>query len=256
MPKRILYVKPSAYSSLNGEVKAYLEKYADEGTIINVVSMPKGPKHLEYLFYQDMALQEIFHAVKKAELSGYEAAIIGCFDDPGLHTSREICDKMFVIGPGESAMQIAVTLGEKFSIIVGRDKLIPQMMLNVRRLGYEHKLASFRSIGISVPDLQRDHSLTAGKIRDEVRRAISEDKAEVVILGCTMEFGFFEDLQNEFGVPVLDVALCGLKYAEFMVSLGQKTKWFTSKIAMYASPPKEEILDWNIPRDYAQEDIW
>lgn len=256
MTKKILYIKPSAYDTMNKEIKEYLEKYKEEKTIVDVVSMPRGPKHLEYLYYQSIAYHEILKAVKTAEKIGHDAAIIGCFDDPALYAAREICESMFVVGPAEASMQLASTLGNSFSIIVGRDKWISRMLDNVRRYGYADKLASFRSLGLGVLQFQKDPQLTAGRIREEAKKAVEHDKAEVVLLGCTMEYGFFEELQNEIGVPVIDVMLAGLKHAEYLVGIKQKLNWYTSKVLSYASPPAEEIHEWNIPRDYALGDIW
>lgn len=256
MGKKILYIKPSAYDTMNAEIKQYLEKYKDSGTEVDVVSMPRGPKHLEYLYYQSIAYHEILKAVKKAEKDGYNAAVIGCFDDPALYAAREICESMFVTGPGEAAMQIASTLGGSFSVIVGRDKWIPQMHENVRKYGFSEKLASFRSLGLGVLDFHADPALTAKRMREEIQKAIKEDKAEVILLGCTMEFGFFEELQEEFGVPVIDVMLAAFKHAEFLTGLKQRMNWFTSKTLTYASPPADEIREWNIPADYNLGGIW
>jgi len=256
MAKKILYIKPAAYDTINADIKQYLEKYKDDGTEVDVLSMPRGPKHLEYLYYQSIAYHEILKAVKKAEKEGYDAAIIGCFDDPALYPAREICETMFVTGPAESAMQLATTLGGSFSIIVGRDKWISQMRENVRKYGFADKLASFRSLGLGVLEFHADPALTVKRMREEIQKAVKEDKAEVIILGCTMEFGFFEQLQVEFGVPVIDVMLASFKHAEFLVGIKQKMNWFTSKALTFASPPAEEIRKWNIPVDYNLGDIW
>jgi len=122
-------------------------------------------------------------------------------------------------------MQLAATLGGSFSIIVGRDKWIPQMHENVRKYGFTDKLASFRSLGLGVLEFHAEPDLTAKRMREEIQKAVKEDKAEVIVLGCTMEFGFFEELQSEFDVPVIDV-------------------------------PAKEIREWNIPADYNLGDIW
>ncbi len=256
MTKKILYIKPSAYDTMNAEIKKYLEKYKGDKTEVDVVSMPRGPKHLEYLYYQSIAYHEILKSIKKAEKDGYDAAVIGCFDDPALYVAREICKTMFVTAPGEAAMQIASTLGGSFSIIVGRDKWIPQMRDNVRKYGHIERLASFRSLGLGVLEFQADPIKTAKRMREEIQKAIEKDKAEVILLGCTMEFGFFKELQKEFGVPVIDVMLAAFKHAEFLAELKQNMGWFTSKILTYAPPPAEEIRQWNIPKDYGLGDIW
>ncbi len=256
MTKRILYIKPTHYAAANGEIRDYLGKYCDLDSQVDVICMPRGPQHLEYLYYQSIAQLEILKAVKKAEKHGYDGAIIGCFDDPGLYEAREICETMCVAGPGEAAMGIASMLGYRFSIIVGREKWIPQIRDNVRKYGYMGRLASCVSLDMGVPDLQRNHAETSRRMRNACKKAVMEDKAEVVILGCTMKFGFFDELQKEFKIPVLDAMICGLKQAEYLADLKQKTGWYTSKTGAFATPPKEEIKEWNLEKDYDLGDIW
>lgn len=97
--------------------------------------------------------------MKSAEKEGYDAAVIGCFYDPGLMEAREILDKMVVTAPAEASMHIAATMGHKFSIIVGRNKWIPQMMENVVNCGLKDKFASFKSVGLGVCDFHKDEKL-------------------------------------------------------------------------------------------------
>lgn len=256
MAKRILYIKPSNYAAVNEEIKVYLNKYCDKDSRVDVICMPRGPKHLEYLYYQSIAQLEIQKAVKLAEKQGYDAAVIGCFDDPGLYVAREICETMCVAGPGEASMGIASMLGSRFSVIVGRDKWIPQILSNARIYGYSERLASCQSLNLGVLDFQLSHAETHKRMKLACKKALEEDKAEVIILGCTMEFGFFEELQSEFKVPILDSMICGLKQAEFLAGLNKQAGWYTSKAGAFATPPREEIIDWKLPQDYDLGDIW
>lgn len=254
--KKILYIKPSAYSNLNGVIEEYLNKYKDEDTEIDVINPPRGPKHLTYLYYQALASHELLKIIRRADLDGYDAAIIGCFDDPVLYEAREMCDRMVVAAPAEASLHIAATLGDSFSIIVGQDKWVPHMRNNVRKYGFAEKLASFRIVGLGVPEFHADEAYTAGRMRQEIAEAIAEDKAETIILGCTMEFGFFEELQREFKVPIIDSMLAALKYAEMLVGIKQKMNWYTSKRGLYASPNPEELKEWNIEKDYDLPGLW
>jgi allantoin racemase len=256
MIKKIRYIKPSAYDALNTDIKTYLDNYSGSDTVVEVVSMPRGPKNLEYVYYQVLASQEILKAVKQAEKDGCDAAIIGCFDDPALIAAREISEKMLIIGPGESSMQLAATLGGKFSIIIGHDKWAPQIMDNVHRYGFINKLASFRTLNLGVNQLHQDEALTEQRIREGIKKAITDDKAEVIVLGCTMGFGFYKEMQKEFCLPIIDVMLSALKHAEMLVEMKQKMGWFTSKVCTYASPPLSEIHEWNLPADYDMTSIW
>ncbi|MFW6304391.1 MAG: aspartate/glutamate racemase family protein, partial [Candidatus Saliniplasma sp.] len=187
---------------------------------------------------------------KESDEEGIDAAIIGCFYDPGLETAREISENMVIVGPAESSMNIASTYGHKFSIIVGRKKWIPQMENNVVKYGYKDRLASFRSLGLGVLDFHEDTDNTSQIIKEEAKKAVEEDNAEVIILGCTRQFGFYKELQDEIGVPVIDTILAPFKYAELSADLKNRFGWKQSKVGGYESPPKEEIDLWNLSEEY------
>jgi len=50
-----------------------------------------------------------------------------------------------------------------------------------------------------VVDFQADAATTLTKLREKAREAVEGDGAEVVILGCTMQFGFYVELQEHLG---------------------------------------------------------
>lgn len=231
--------------------------YLDPATVIDSPGPAgRGPGHLEYHFYQALIMVDMLRSVKQAEREGYDGAVIGCFYDPGLRESREIVESMVVTAPAESAMHIASTLGSRFSIIVGREKWIPRMHENVVNYGFRDRLASFRSVGLGVPDFHQDEQLALDRIRQAAAAAVREDRAEVIILGCTMQYGFFETLQAELGVPVIDAAVAAVKYAEFLVRLKRCSGWSHSKQGDYESPPRDEIKAWGLEKDYGLGTLW
>lgn len=84
-----------------------------------------GRGHLEYYSYGPLVVSKLLKIIKEAEKENFDGAIIGCFYDPGLREAREIAEKLVVTAPAEASMHIAATLGQRFSIIVGRTKWIP-----------------------------------------------------------------------------------------------------------------------------------
>lgn len=250
MSKKILFLKAVAYDDLNGKIKEYLSEYKDEDTELQVVNIPKGPKHLENQYYQVIAGNSILKEILRAKKTGFEAVVMSCFDDPFLYPAREICGDMVITAPGEASMYLAAMLGYRFSIIVGRDKWIPQMQENVYKYGLRKKLASFRSIDMGVLDFHADEQATIARLKEEIRLAIEKDRAEVIILGCSMQFGFYKELQREFKVPVIDSMIAGLKHAEYLVDLKEKTGWGYSRIGMYESPSEKEMREWNLEKDF------
>ena len=253
---KVLWINPVGTDLFDRPIAEFLEGAKAPGTEIDVVSLPRGPMHLEYHYYEALILADTLHEVRRAEVEGYDAAVIGCFYDPGLREAREIAERLVVTAPAESAMHIAATLGHSFSIIVGRKKWIPKMHENVVKYGFAEHLASFKSVDLGVYDFQKDKAETARRLREAAKEAVEKDRAEVIILGCTIEFGFYQELQEELGVPVIDAVIAPLKYAEFLVELRERFGWSTSKVYGYQSPPPAEIRDWGLEEQYGTRGLW
>lgn len=250
---RILYVAPLRTSGqMNSEHMAATLKPENS---LSALGFTRGPRHLEYHYYETLVLPDLLHTIVEAERQGYDAVAIGCFYDLGLQEGRELATRLIVTAPCESSVHLAATLGHTFSIIVGRRKWIPQMHDTVIRYGLGSRLASFRTIDLGVPEYHQDEEETAKRFYEAGRRAIEEDGAEVIVLGCTASSGFYAKLQERLGVPVIDSALAAIKYAEYLVDLRDSFGWSHSKLGGYESPPEEEITGWGLRQQYEPQQI-
>ncbi len=252
---KIVFIDPVGHSGFDRQIKKYLEKNKRSDTEIEVTSLKRGPHHLEYHYYGALIGADLLHLIKKYENRGFDAVVIGCFYDPFLLEAREITEKMVITAPAESAMSLALSLGTKFSIIVGRDKWIPVMEENVEKYGFRKRLASFRSVGLGVLEFHEDEEKTRQRLIREAKYAVEKDRAEVIILGCTIQYGFYRELQEEIGVPVIDAVLAPFKRAEFMVELKNKFNWTHSKNITYETPPYPEIKEWSLEEQYRESSI-
>ncbi|WP_340084324.1 aspartate/glutamate racemase family protein [Siminovitchia sp. FSL H7-0308] len=248
MQKKILYIDPVYDNSYLHAFKEHFEKIKYDHIDIHVTSLgeKKGPKHVEYSCYEAMVIPDLIKTVKEAQDNQFDGVIIGCFYDPALRACREIADNMIVTAPAEASFTIAQSLGENIAIIVGREKTIPEIKRNIFEYGMERRFSTFKSVGLGVLDFQKDHEVTMRKIRHAAQDAIENHHADVIILGCTAELGFYEELQKELGVPVLDASIAALKYAEFLVEINKTLGWGHSKVNGYESPPLEEARCFGI----------
>jgi Asp/Glu/hydantoin racemase len=237
---RILWINPLGTSVFDKTIGDELRRVKRPSTDVEVRSLKRGPHHLEYHAYEAWVTPDVLTAVVAAEREGFDAAVIGCFYDTGLRAAREVTTRMAVAAPCESALHIAATLGDSFSIIVGRRKWVPEMRDNVTRYGYRERLASFQVVELGVHDFQTDPGRTEERLTIAAHDAITRDGAEVVVLGCTAEYGFFESLQEEIGVPVVDATVAPFKYAEMLADVAQ-LGWRPSKIGGFATPPSKEL---------------
>ena len=243
MRNKILWINPIGSNEFDSAIKDYLNKYKRPNTDVDVYSFETGPSNLEYYSYSIPIAKPLMNKVSEAQTIGYDAVIIGCFYDPFLDEMMEI-SSIVISAPAQSSMKIASSLGDSFSIIVGRKKWIPKMNENVRKYGYTNLLASFKSIDMGVQEFQTKKEETENRIMKACVEAVEKDDAESIILGCTAEFGFFEEIQERVGVPVVDAVVAPLKYSEFMVDLKNVTGMGHSKNGKYASPPDEEAKNW------------
>jgi allantoin racemase len=109
----------------------------------------------------------------------------------------------------------------------------------LRRLAWEagaaDALASVRYIETSVMEVNADHGAALGRMLEQGRRAVEEDGADVLVLGC-MSMGFLdvaERMTAELGVPVINPSRAALHMAEATVALG-----LTHSRRAYMTPPK------------------
>ena len=77
MIKRILFINPIASSDYDDQIQESLDAGKCQDARIKVVSLERGPLHLDYHYYETLVLARILHLVKQAEREGYDAAIIG-----------------------------------------------------------------------------------------------------------------------------------------------------------------------------------
>ena len=74
-------------------------------------------------------------------------------------------------------------------------------------------------------------------MKREAEKAVREDGAECILLGCAGFVDFVQDLRKTLGVPVLDGVVPALKLAEAMVGAGLST----SKTNTWKKPENKTI---------------
>ena len=245
---RILWIDPASEAAFDPRMARELRREASACTRVDVGALPgSGPHHLEWNALEAVVAGPVMGVVRwAAEVARYDAAVIGCFYDPFLRGARELSGTMAVTAPMEACLHIAATLGDRFTILVGRRKWIPEMHERVVSYGLTERLASFRVLELGVDDLMASPDAALRRITDESCRAVAEDGADVVVLGCTVEFGCYRRVQTEVGVPVIDALVAPLRYAEFLCSVGADHGWVTSRAGgLQSLPPRE--LEWVPP---------
>ena len=244
-PLKVMYLNPLASSAGYDEIFAGMARaHKLPQTEVHVASLPEsegGFTHIEFRAYEAMVMRGIVRATRAAAREGFDALAIGCFYDTGLHDAREVSEGMIVTAPCLASCEIASSLANRFGVIVGRRKWVNQMHATVREHGHEHRLSGFYHVELGVNDFQKDHAETERRLIAAGRRAVEEDFAEALILGCTMEIGFYHEVEKQLGVPVIDPSIAALKRAEYAALLKRQCGWVPSRRWSCEAPPEEEI---------------
>jgi allantoin racemase len=130
------------------------------------------------------------------------------------------------IGIGEASMLFALPLGHKFSILSLKRKKIPQKEDLVKKYGLENRCASIRATGLGVVANYKEKK---EKLIQEGEKAVKEDGAEVLILGCAGMAGLDKEIEKIVNVPVIDGVVSALMLIESLIRYGAST----SKVGKY-----------------------
>jgi allantoin racemase len=235
MERRIAFINPFGTSDYDELIRTTLVPYAATGTEVEVIHLSGVPANIDYFYPKHLMELAIFDKVRDLEAAGFDAVVVGCCYDPGVRVARELVD-IPVVGPLEAAMNHASYFGHRFTVVTDHRKARPALEDLVRLYGGDN-CRGVRAVDWYVTDMIKDPSAIADDAAAMCLRALDEDEAEVIILGCTIIAGCLEQEIMTTGrhreLPILNPNLFALKAAETLADLHQKGKYAISRAGYY-----------------------
>jgi allantoin racemase len=231
---RILIINPNSTASMTRKIGAAAAAAAAPGTEIVAINPKHGPPSIEGHYDDALAVPGLLEEIAKAP--DRDAYVIACFDDTGLDAARCLA-RAPVIGIGEAAFHMASLIAGKFSVVTTLPRSVPAIEHNLLRYGLAARCAKVRASDVAVLELEEQGSAARRRISEEIGRALKEDHAEAIVLGCAGMTDLAAALASEHDVPVLDGVACAVKLAESLVGLGLAT----SKRGGYAAPRPKPV---------------
>ena len=228
---RILVINPNTTASMTAAIGAAAREAAAPGTEIAAVNPASGPVSIEGYYDEAFSVPGLLAELAKGEAAWVDAHVLACFDDTGLEAARSAALAP-VIGIGEAAFHLASLLGHRFSVITTLSRSIAAIETNLLKYGLDRRCARVRAAEVPVLALADSASGAVARIAEEIERAKTEDRAEVIVLGCAGMAELAARLSAAHGLPVVDGVAAAVKLAESLVGLGLRT----SKIGAYAMP--------------------
>lgn len=232
---RIKAINPNTTLEMTENIGEVANEYTNEETEVVAVSPEKGPVSIESYYDDYLAIPGLLEEIRTDEAE-FDAFINACWGDPGIDACREVTDKP-VVGIAEGSMYVANMLGAKFSVATVLPRAKDLVEETVRTTGLESQCASVRCTDLSVVETETAREAAAEALLEASEKAIEEDGAEAICLGCAGMGKLDVKLEEELPVPVIDSVGAAAVLAEGLVQLGKTT----SKVMTYKSPEPKEI---------------
>jgi allantoin racemase len=232
---RILVVNPNTSEEMTRDIDREARQYARPDTEIETVCPTWGPRSIEGHYEEELAAVAMLEVIKE-RATEFDGVVIACYGDPGLAAAREI-SPVPVVGIAEASMLMACTVAHKFSVVTVLPRIRPLLEDVVRRYGLEPRCASVRTTSLAVLDIEQDPEAARREIAVEGRRAVEEDGAEALCLGCAGMGPLDKAVEAEVGVPVIDGVAAAVKMLEGLADYGVST----SRVAAFKAPEVKEL---------------
>ncbi len=230
-------------------LRPHLAAMADPGVAVEVHGITPHDNYAHPIVEFRCAREVICNAVR-AEREGYDAFVIGHFQDAGLYEARAAVS-IPVVALGEATLLQCLQLGQRVGIVTINRRYIPWFHHQIRKYGLEHRVT-----GVHAMTFQPGQILAAfgdaGR-RAEVERLFAEQAepliaagVDVLVPGGGIPMLLFSAVHGHRigGAPVVNGLPIALKQAELMVKLRRAVGLEASRVSDFALPPDEIVEEF------------
>lgn len=210
--RRLLVVNPNTNPAVTRAIGDAAAVVVHPGTAVTVVNPDSGPFSIETAEHREMAAPRVVSLVRDNRAQGYDAYVLGCFDDIGLVEARALAG-VPVVGTCEAGIAAARTLANRFAIITTVHSAVPGIHDVLRRYGADG-ICTVRAAGVGVADAAANGAQAEARLLAAIRQAIETDGAQAILLGSGGLAGKAPGLRRTVPVPVIDGIQAAVKMAE------------------------------------------
>jgi allantoin racemase len=249
---RILVVNVNTTESMTESIGKQAFDVASPGTEIIPLTPSFGAESVEGNCESYLAAVAVMETVRDYP-EPFDAIIQAGYGEHGREGLQELFD-VPVVDITEAAASTAQFLGRTYSVVTTLDRTVPLIEDRLHTGGLSARCASVRASGLAVLDLESDPEAAVDAIAEQAARAVQDDRAEVICLGCGGMSGLAERVVKRTGVPIVDGVTAAVTIAESLVRLGLTT----SKVRTYAPPRPKTMTNWPVrsneagPRGHAE----
>lgn len=243
------FVHPVEQAPYIDRLQAMLTRVAAHGVSFEVHGLDPPDRSFHSLTEFRCAAQVIANALA-AEKAGYDAFVIGHFQEPGLIEIKAAVD-IPVVGLGEANLLAALSLGGRLGLVTIDPVFVPWHDRQIRMHGLGERYAGTQALKMNLPAFMK--AFTDDTAYAEVRsqfvtqvKPLIEKGAEVIIPAGGLPMLLFAR-ESPFVIddaPVLNGIAVVAKATEMAISLRSLTSVVVSRRGTYAKAPPAAISEF------------
>jgi Asp/Glu/hydantoin racemase len=230
-------------------LRRHLDAIVDPGTEVDIKGITPHDSYAHPIVEFRCAREVICNAVR-AEREGYDAFVVGHFQDAGLYEVRSVVD-IPVVALGEASMLYACQLGQRIGIVTINTRYIPWFHHQIGKYGLERRVTGVHAMTFEPGQILKayDSESRAREVAElfaEQAKPLVAGGVDVLIPGGGIPMLLFSSIRDHAidGAPVLNGIPIAVKMAELAVKLRHLSGLGVSRVSDYVKPPVEVIEEF------------
>jgi allantoin racemase len=230
-------------------LRAHLAAVVDPETTVDIRGITPHDSYAHALVEMRCAREVICNAVR-AEREGYDAFVIGHFQDAGLYETRSAVS-IPVLALGEASMLYSCQLGQRIGIVTINTRYIPWFHHQIGKYGLERRVTGVHAMTFEPGQILAAYD-SESRTREVEQLFAKQAKplvaagVDVLIPGGGIPMLLFSSIRNHAidGAPVINGIPIAVKMAELAVKLRGLCGLGVSRVSDYVKPPAEVIEEF------------
>ena len=230
-------------------LREHLANIVYPGTTVDVIGITPHDNYAHSLVEFRCARQVICNAVE-AERQGYDAFIIGHFQDAGLYEARSVVD-IPVVALGEASMLYCCQLAQQVGIVTINTRFIPWFHHQLGKYGLRERVTGVHAMKFEPGQIldafdSEEKTAEVKQLFHDQAKPLVADGVELLLPGGGIPMLLFanEREHNVDGAPVVNGIEIVVKMAEMAVHLHRRSGLRVSRVGDYIKPPPEIIEEF------------
>ena len=230
-------------------LRIHLDQSCAPGTTIDIKGITPFDSYAHPLVEFRCAREMICNAIQ-AEREGYDAFIVGHFQDAGLYEARAAVD-IPVIALGEASMLYSLQLGQRLGIVTINPRFIPWFHHQINKYGLREQVTGVHAMTFEPGQILEAY--TSDEKAEQVRilfekqgKPLIKAGVDILIPGGGIPMLLFSKIFNHAiaSAPVINGIPITVKMAEMAISLKRQTGQGVSRASDYAKAPEHIIEEF------------